>query len=61
MGASAHPGIGEEQVEGPTPPPYSLVEDGGLVAESGNVQGRSSYEDNGWSARSNTRYRGRPN
>ncbi|CAG7940237.1 unnamed protein product [Penicillium nalgiovense] len=46
MGASAHPGIGEEQVEGPTPPPYSLVEDGGLVAESGNVQGDGRIEVN---------------
>jgi hypothetical protein len=61
MGASTHLGIGEEQVEGSAPPPYSLVEDGGLVAESGNVQGRSSDEDNDLSAHSDTCYRGRPN
>ena len=61
MGASTHAGIGEEQEEGSAPPPYSLVADGGLVAESGNVQGRSSDEDNDLSGGSDTRYRRRPN
>ncbi|KAJ5971403.1 UDP-glucuronosyl/UDP-glucosyltransferase [Penicillium vulpinum] len=32
-------GTGKEEAEESTPPPYSLVADGGLVAESGNVQG----------------------
>ncbi|KAF3019889.1 hypothetical protein E8E15_001620 [Penicillium rubens] len=46
MGASTHAGIGEEQEEGSAPPPYSLVADGGLVAESGNVQGDGRIDVN---------------
>lgn len=38
MGSSTDSGAGKEQAE-ESPPVYSLVDDGGLVAESGNVQG----------------------
>ncbi|KAJ5395019.1 uncharacterized protein N7487_009322 [Penicillium crustosum] len=37
MGSSTDSGAGKEQAE-ESPPVYSLVDDGGLVAESGNVQ-----------------------
>ncbi|KAJ5511214.1 UDP-glucuronosyl/UDP-glucosyltransferase [Penicillium expansum] len=39
MGSSKTTGPGKDQAEESAPPPYSLVADGGLVAESGNVQG----------------------
>ncbi|CAG8909924.1 unnamed protein product [Penicillium egyptiacum] len=46
MGASTHSGTGSEQVDESGPPPYSLVADGGLVAESGNVQGDGRIDVN---------------
>lgn len=39
MGSSTNYESGQEQAEESAPPVYSLVDDGGLVAESGNVQG----------------------
>jgi hypothetical protein len=47
MGASTQLGTGNEQAEESGPPPYSLVDDGGgLVAESGNVQGMAIVVSN---------------
>lgn len=46
MGAPTQSGTGKEQAEEPAPPPYSLVADGGLVAESGNVQGMAIVVSN---------------
>lgn len=46
MGSSTNYGTGQEQAEESAPPVYSLVDDGGLVAESGNVQG--SVEARWW-------------
>lgn len=59
MGSSTNFGTGKEQEES-APPTYSLVDDSGLVAELGNVQGRSSHDDDDLSAHYNTCYRGRP-
>ncbi|KAJ5193384.1 hypothetical protein N7449_009526 [Penicillium cf. viridicatum] len=46
MGSSTHPGTGKEQAEESAPPAYSLVDDGGLVAETGNVQGDGRIDVN---------------
>lgn len=43
MGASTQPEVRKDQTEEMAPPPYSLLADGGLVAELGNVQGRWIY------------------
>lgn len=43
MGAPSQPETRKEQTEERAPPPYSLLADGGLVAESGNVQGTWMY------------------
>ncbi|KUM63505.1 hypothetical protein ACN42_g3592 [Penicillium freii] len=59
MGSSTNSGTGKEQAEESAPPTYSLVDDSGLVAELGNVQGRSSPDDDDLSAHYNTCYRRR--
>ncbi|KAJ5520951.1 UDP-glucuronosyl/UDP-glucosyltransferase [Penicillium fimorum] len=46
MRASTLSRTGKERAEESAPPPYSLVADGGLVAESGNVQGDGRIDVN---------------